>query len=80
MYYPNINDLNDEFSKNALETRQEGCMIEISTKRARALADAAVLYCWDGNTHYIPNGKFSDAEVALFEIMCSLYRAGSEEG
>lgn len=76
MYYPDYTNMKNEFSKYASETREEGYMIEISTKRATALADAAVLYSRNDRSRYVPNGYFSDAELTLFEIMCRVYRAG----
>lgn len=78
MYMLDYNNLDNEFSKNGKETREEGYNLDISTKRASAIADMAVLYCeTDGKSRYVPNSNFSDAEVILFEIMCRIYRAKS---
>ena len=72
MYYPNYQRLNDEFSHNAIE--EPGYMIDVSVTRASALMDAAYLYEVEGNKKYVPNGKFSDAELTLFELFCRAFR------
>ena len=79
MYYPDYANLKHEFSHYASETEDKAYTIEISTRRAAALADAAFLYCRDGESRYVPNGHFSDAEVELWSIMCRLYRAVERE-
>ena len=76
-YYPDYQRLNYEFSHNAGETEEPGYMIDISIKRAAALMDAAYLYEMENNKKYVPNGKFADAELSLFELFCRAFRANA---
>ena len=78
MIYPNYQRLREEFTHNADETRQDGYMLELSVDRAAALLDAAYLYekTYGMERYCIPNGHFSDAEVALWELFLQAIRAG----
>lgn len=80
MIYPNYQRLREEFTHNADETRQDGYMLELSVNRAGALLDAAYLYETTNGMepHCIPNGHFSDAECALWELFLQAIRTGKE--
>ena len=52
----------------ARETLEEGYIVELSLKRVKALVDMASLYA-QGDFTYIPNEKFSDNEVVIWEMV-----------
>ena len=79
MINPDYVRLDTEFSSNAQETAQGGYMLDISVNRAAALLDSAYSRVTGNNGKYtVPNGNFSDAECALWELFCKALRAGKE--
>ena len=80
MIHPDYFRLHEEFTHSANDTRQEGYTLNLSVNRAAALLDAAYLYETTNGLaqHCIPNGNFSDAQCAPWELFLNAIRTGNQ--